>query len=36
MYLSKIINKVLLESDGVEEFYGVEEYTKDTHMEQEI
>jgi hypothetical protein len=25
-----------LESDGVEEFYGVEEYTKDTQMEQEI
>jgi hypothetical protein len=36
MNLSKIINKVLLESDGVEEFYGVEEYTKDTQMEQEI
>jgi len=36
MDLSKIINKVLLESDGVEEFYGVEEYTKDTQMEQEI
>jgi hypothetical protein len=25
-----------LESDGVEEFYGVEEYMKDTQMEQEI
>jgi hypothetical protein len=36
MDLSKIINKVLLESDGVEEFYGVEEYTKDAQMEQEI
>jgi len=36
MDLSKIINKVLLESDGVEEFYGVEEYTKDIQMEQEI
>jgi hypothetical protein len=36
MNLSKIINKVLLESDGVEEFYGVEEYTKDIQMEQEI
>jgi hypothetical protein len=36
MNLSKIINKVLLESDGVEEFYGVEEYMKDTQMEQEI
>jgi hypothetical protein len=36
MDLSKIINKVLLESDGVEEFYGVEEYMKDTQMEQEI
>jgi hypothetical protein len=36
MDLSKIINKVLLESDGVEEFYGVEEYTKDVQMEQEI
>jgi len=36
MNLSKIINKVLLESDGVEEFYGVEEYTKDVQMEQEI
>jgi len=36
MNLSEIINKVLLESDGVEEFYGVEEYTKDTQMEQEI
>jgi len=36
MNLSEIINKVLLESDGVEEFYGVEEYTKDIQMEQEI
>ena len=36
MDLSKIINKVLLESDGVEEFYGVEEYTKDVQMENEI
>lgn len=36
MNLSKIINKVLLESDGVEEFYGVEEYTKDVQMENEI
>jgi hypothetical protein len=36
MNLSKIINKVLLESDGVEEFYGVEEYMKDTQMVQEI
>jgi len=36
MNLSKIINKVLLESDGVEEFYSVEEYMKDIQMEQEI
>ena len=36
MDLYKIINKVLLESDEVEEFYGVEEYTKDAQMEQEI
>jgi hypothetical protein len=36
MDISKLIRKIILESDGVEEFYGVEEYTKDTQMEQEI
>ena len=36
MEISKLIRKIILESDGVEEFYGVEEYTKDTQMEQEI
>ena len=36
MELSKIIKKVLLESEGVEEFYEVEEYMGDTAMEQEL
>jgi hypothetical protein len=36
MDITKLIRKIILESDGVEEFYGVEEYTKDTQMEQEI
>jgi hypothetical protein len=36
MELSKIIKKVLFESEGVEEFYEVEEYMSDTAMEQEL
>ena len=36
MEISKIIKKVLFESDGVEEFYGVESYRNDVGMEQEL
>lgn len=36
MELSKIIRKVIFESEGVEEFYEVEEYMSDTAMEQEL
>ena len=36
MELSKIIKKVLFESEGVEEFYEVEEYMSDTTFSQEL
>lgn len=36
MEISKIIKKVIFESDGVEEFYGVESYRNDVGMEQEL
>lgn len=36
MELSKIIRKVIFESDGVEEFYEVEEYMSDTTFSQEL
>lgn len=36
MELSKIIRKVIFESEGVEEFYEVEEYMSDTTFSQEL
>ena len=36
MELSKIIKKVIFESEGVEEFYEVEEYMSDTTFSQEL